>query len=97
MHKSLKIVIKKIVSYGAKFQRTSSERCQELDLTYLTYEPCSGSSVGSPLTKVGSNTIWAALVVSRAAELRSCLIESAHLVLGRPLGLFQPWMFGLKS
>ena len=26
-----------------------------------------------------------------------CLIESAHLLLGRPLDLFQPWMFGLKS
>ena len=36
-------------------------------------------------------------IVSRSAELRSCLIESAHLVLGRPLTLFQPWMFGLKS
>ena len=24
-------------------------------------------------------------------------MESAHLVLSRPLGLFQPWMFGLKS
>ena len=34
---------------------------------------------------------------SRPAEWRSCLTESAHLVLGRPLGLFQPWMVGLKS
>ena len=34
---------------------------------------------------------------SRPAECRSCLTESAHLVLGRPLGLFQPWMLGLKS
>ena len=34
-------------------------------------------------------------MVLRPAELRSCLIESAHLVLGRPL--FQPLMFGLKS
>ena len=25
------------------------------------------------------------------------MIESANLVLGRPLGLFQPWMLGLKS
>ena len=25
------------------------------------------------------------------------MTESAHLVLGRPLGLFQPWMVGLKS
>ena len=52
----------------------------------MTYEPCSGSSVGSPLTKAffwgRSNTIWVALMVSRPAELRSCLIESAHLVLG---------------
>ena len=44
-----------------------------------------------------SKTVWAALMVSRPAEWRSCLIESAHLVLGRPLGIFQPWMFGLKS
>ena len=36
-------------------------------------------------------------MVSRPAEWRSCLIESAHLVLGQPLGLFQPWMLGLKS
>ena len=36
-------------------------------------------------------------MVSRPAEWRSCLIESAHLVLGRSLGLFQPWMLGLKS
>ena len=36
-------------------------------------------------------------MVSRLAEWRSCLIESARLVLGRPLGLFQPWMLGLKS
>ena len=28
--------------------------------------------------------------VSRPAKWRSCLIESAHLVLGRPVGLFQP-------
>ena len=34
---------------------------------------------------------------SRPAKRRSCLTESAHLVLGRPLGLFQPWMVGLKS
>ena len=34
---------------------------------------------------------------SSPAECRSCLTESAHLVLGRPLGLFQPWMLGLKS
>ena len=64
------------------------------DLTYLT-------SVGSPLTKAFhlglSYTIWAALVVSRPAEWRSCLMESAHLVFGRPIGLFQSWMFGLKS
>ena len=33
----------------------------------------------------------------RPAEFRSCLIESANLVLGRPLGVFQPWMFGLKT
>ena len=36
-------------------------------LTYLTEEPCSGSSVHSPLTKAfhwgWSNTIWAALVL----------------------------------
>ena len=34
---------------------------------------------------------------SRPGEWRSCLTESAHLVLGWPLGLFQPWMVGLKS
>ena len=36
-------------------------------------------------------------MVSRLAALMSCLIESAYLVLGRPRGIFQPWMFGLKS
>ena len=36
-------------------------------------------------------------LVSRPAELRSRLMESAHLVLGRPPGLFQPWMLALKS
>ena len=51
----------------------------------------------SPSTGVGQRPLWAALMVSMPAELRSCLIESAHLVLGRPLGLFQQWMFGLKS
>ena len=59
------------------------------------------SSVGSPQTKAfhwgRSKTIWAALMVLRPAEWRSCLIESAHLVLGRHLCLFQPWMFGLMS
>ena len=59
--------------------------------TYLTFkETCSCLSIGSQLTKTfhwgRSKTIWAALVVSSQAELRSCLIESAHLVLGRPLG-----------
>ena len=32
-----------------------------------------------------SKTIWAALVVSRAAELRSCLIESAHRLVSLPI------------
>ena len=31
-------------------------------------------------------------MVSMPAEWRSCLIESSHLVLGRPLGLFLPTM-----
>ena len=51
-------------------------RMQELQRNYaaIEEEPCSGSSVGSPLTKAfhwgRSNTIWAAFVVSRPAELR---------------------------
>ena len=65
-------------------------------LTHLTYEACSGSSVGSPLAKAfhwgRSKPILAAL----PTELRSCLMESAHLVLEQPLGLFQPWIVGLK-
>ena len=44
-----------------------------------------------------SRTIWAEIVVLRPAEWRSCLIESAHLVSGRPLGRLQPRMFGMKS
>ena len=31
-----------------------------------------------------------------ASRIEVVLIESAHLVLGRPLGLFQPWMFGFE-
>ena len=44
----------------------------------------------------GCKSILAAMVMLRPAEWRSCLIGSAHLVLGRPPCLFQPWMFGLK-
>ena len=50
-----------------------------------------------PSTWVGQIPLWAASVVSRPAEWISCLMESAHLVLGRPLGLFQPWMVKVKA
>ena len=68
----------------------------------LIQEPCSNLHVGCPLTNAfhcgRSKTIWAALVASRPAELRSCLIESAHLVFGRPLDRSFPVMkFDLKS
>ena len=43
-----------------------------------------------------SSSVRCPLVFLRSAS-PSCLTESAHLVLGRPLGLFQPWMVGLKS
>ena len=52
--------------------------------------------VGKSKTQPWTKNICAAMVVVMPAEWRSCLTESAHLVLGRPLGLFQPLTFGLK-
>ena len=67
----------------------------------MNTEQITNDLVGSPQTKAFhwgmSYTICAAWMESRPAEWRSCFTESAHLVLGRPLGLFQPWLLGLKS
>ncbi len=68
-----------------------------LDLTALLgFERRQSANKGLPLGSVKDHNM-AALVVLRPAQLRPCLIESAYLVLGRPLVIFQPWMFGLKS
>ena len=64
----------------------------------LGFERRQSANKGLPLGSVKDHLHgqhWC--MVSRPAELRSCLIELAHLVLGRPLGLLQLWMFGLKS
>ena len=61
----------------------------------LGFERWQSANKGLPLGSVIDHL--GGIDVVEASRVEVVLTESAHLVLGRPLGLFQPLMLGLKS